>query len=47
MICANSMHISTSKYCKLILMNWIEGGKKLTLEERWVFLRFHLNSSVP
>ncbi len=31
---ANSMHLSTSKYCKLILITWIEGGKKLTLQER-------------
>ena len=30
---ASSMHISTSKYCKLILMDWIEDGKKLKLQE--------------
>jgi len=30
---ANSMHISTSKYCKLILMDWISSNKKLKLQE--------------
>ena len=31
---AVSMHISTSKYCKLILSQWIESGKKLELKEQ-------------
>ncbi len=31
---AVSMHLSTSKYCKIILTQWIESGKKLTLQER-------------
>lgn len=31
---AGSMHISTSKYCKIILTRWLESGKKLKLEER-------------
>ena len=30
---ANSMHISTSKYCKIILSEWLASGKKLTLSE--------------
>ena len=30
---ANSMHISTSKYCKIILGEWLDSGKKLTLSE--------------
>ena len=30
---ASSMHLSVSKYCKIILMDWIEGGKKLKLQE--------------
>ena len=30
---ANSMHISTSKYCKVILVEWIKSGKKLKLQE--------------
>ncbi len=30
---ANSMHISKSKYCKIILRQWIDSGKKLTLSE--------------
>lgn len=30
---ANSMHLSVIKYCKLILTNWIEGDKKLKLQE--------------
>ena len=30
---AGSMHLSTSKYCKLILINWIESGEKLKLQE--------------
>jgi hypothetical protein len=31
---ANSMHLSVSKYCKLILMDWMKSGKKLKLEEK-------------
>jgi len=30
---ANSMHISKSKYCKIILQKWLDSGKKLTLSE--------------
>lgn len=30
---AQSMHISTSKYCKIILQQWLDSGKKLTLSE--------------
>lgn len=30
---ANSMHISKSKYCKIVLQQWIDSGKKLTLSE--------------
>ncbi len=30
---AASMHISTAKYCKIILSQWLESGKKLKLEE--------------
>ncbi len=31
---AASMHISKSKYCKIILKQWIASGKKLTLGEK-------------
>ncbi|VGO20014.1 hypothetical protein [Pontiella sulfatireligans] len=31
---ANSMHLSTSKYCKVILTEWLSSGKKLTLQEK-------------
>lgn len=31
---AESMHLSVSKYCKIILNNWVESGKKLNLTER-------------
>jgi hypothetical protein len=31
---AESMHLSTSKYCKVILTNWLESGKKLKLQEK-------------
>jgi hypothetical protein len=31
---ATSMHLSVSKYCKLILMDWMKSGKKLKLEEK-------------
>ena len=30
---ANSMHLSTSKYCTIILAQWLESGKKLELRE--------------
>lgn len=30
---ANSMHLSTSKYCKIILSQWLDSGKKLQLKE--------------
>lgn len=30
---AASMHISTSSYCKIILQQWLDSGKKLTLSE--------------
>ena len=30
---AQSMHISKSNYCKIILRQWIDSGKKLTLSE--------------
>ena len=28
------MYLSTSKYCKLILSQWVDSGKRLKLEER-------------
>jgi len=31
---ADSMHISKSKYCKIILQQWLDSGKKLTLSEK-------------
>ena len=31
---ANSMHLSTSKYCKVILTEWINSGNKLKLQEQ-------------
>lgn len=31
---ARSMHISTSKYCKILLYQWVDSGKKLTLSEK-------------
>ena len=31
---ASSMHLSTSKYAKIILQQWIDSGKKLTLQEK-------------
>ncbi|MDF7800308.1 hypothetical protein P4C99_12595 [Pontiellaceae bacterium B1224] len=31
---AESMHLSVSKYCKIILQDWVESGKKLNLTER-------------
>lgn len=30
---AASMQISTGKYCKIILGDWLASGKKLTLKE--------------
>ena len=30
---AESMHISKSKYAKIILQHWLDSGKKLTLSE--------------
>ncbi len=30
---ASSMHISKSKYCKIILQQWFDSGKKLILSE--------------
>jgi len=30
---ASSMHISKSNYCKIILQQWLDSGKKLTLSE--------------
>jgi len=30
---AESMHISKSTYCKIVLQQWIDSGKKLKLEE--------------
>lgn len=30
---AASMHISKSNYCKIILQQWLDSGKKLTLSE--------------
>lgn len=31
---AESMHLSTGKYCKIILGQWLESGAKLQLKER-------------
>jgi hypothetical protein len=31
---AESMHLSVSKYCKIILQDWVESGNKLNLTER-------------
>lgn len=30
---AASLHISTSKYCKIVLQAWLDSGNKLTLSE--------------
>ncbi len=30
---SSSMHISKSKYCKIILQQWLDSGKKLALSE--------------
>ena len=31
---ADSMHISKSKYCKIVLGEWMKSGKRLKLEEK-------------
>jgi hypothetical protein len=31
---SESMHLSVSKYCKIILQQWIDSGKKLNLTEK-------------
>ena len=31
---AKSMHLSTSRYCKVILSEWLNSGKKLLLKEQ-------------
>ncbi len=31
---ADSMHISKSKYCKIVLQQWLDSGKKLSLGEK-------------
>ena len=31
---AESMHLSVSKYCKIILQQWIDSGSKLNLTEK-------------
>ena len=31
---AESMHISKSNYCKIILQQWLDSGKKLVLSEK-------------
>jgi hypothetical protein len=31
---SSSMSISKSNYCKIILQQWIDSGKKLTLQEK-------------
>jgi hypothetical protein len=31
---ANSMHIRKSKYCKIVLQQWIDSGKTLKLGEK-------------
>jgi hypothetical protein len=31
---ADSMHISKSKYCKIVLGEWLKSGNKLTLGEK-------------
>ena len=30
---AASMQVSTGKYCKIVLNDWLKSGKKLTLSE--------------
>lgn len=31
---SKSMHLSTSKYCKMVLAEWLKSGDKLRLEEK-------------
>jgi hypothetical protein len=31
---ADSMHLSVSKYCKIILRQWLDSGQKLNLTEK-------------
>lgn len=31
---AHSMQISKSSYCKIVLQQWLQSGKKLTLTEK-------------
>ena len=31
---AKSMHLSTSRYCKVILQQWMDSGKRLELKEK-------------
>jgi len=31
---ANSMHLSVSKYCKIILGDWVKSKQKLKLQEK-------------
>ena len=31
---ASSMHISKSSYCKIILQQWLDSGRKMTLTEK-------------
>ncbi len=31
---AESMHLSVSKYCKIILQQWVTSGNKLNLTEK-------------
>jgi hypothetical protein len=30
---AESMHLSVSKYCKIVMEDWVESGNKLNLTE--------------
>lgn len=30
---AESMHLSVSKYCKIVMQDWVESGNKLNLTE--------------
>ncbi len=31
---AQSMHLSTSQYCRLVLSKWLESGNRLELKEK-------------
>ncbi len=31
---ADSMHLSISRYCKIVLQQWIDSGNKLNLTEK-------------